>query len=602
MNVYSKEINIDFLNGEVYYWGKEIKFNDANGSVSFEGDINVADEGINGNYHYYLSTSSYKVAFMQGSSVEKGFERLAVDANDVLVSTKKTNEGYETLTSTTAKSWIEVTRTYKIADPVTTRYEVILINGIAAPAYAYFTSTTFNMNQIVASLGNASVSGNRTEPNIAITGYSQNYVVGNNLFNKTFVFSYEKAVWSDGTNSFDMPYRKYENINDKGFVNTPMSEQGGFERKLNTHSVSATFNGNSASAKAETEVKVEKEDEPVDELVSRNVIEDGFDYVNGTTSRTWVKIKEIWSISGEKTYTKETNLTNGITAPASIQRILADFNLVQSTAVLGSTKLVNTTTSGDFLIQTYEVKYTVGNDRFTREFSFRYQKATYTVMNYAMPFRAYENISDNGFNLSDMSNTTQNNIEYTRKGYVHGVSATFNGHSASASGNAELLVEVVLPRETPEWLGALVSAKYTRVQLGTDKGFIDMIHVEYENGCITAPKGDKNQMVISAYTQALANANGVKYTQRGVFSGVYVNGTLEPAVITITGGRWDYTSGCAGNYNHTVHQNNAVTHGIGVDVTPIPSAQSYKINGNQITIKYAANNGSTSANASFSIR
>ena len=48
--------------------------------------------------------------------------------------------------------------------------------------------------------------------------------------------------------------------------------------------------------------------------------------------------------------------------------------------------------------------------------------------------------------------------------------------------------------------------------------------------------------------------------------------------------------------------NNAVTLGIGVDVTPTPKAQSTSINGNQITIKYAVNNGSTTANSSLSLR
>ena len=49
-------------------------------------------------------------------------------------------------------------------------------------------------------------------------------------------------------------------------------------------------------------------------------------------------------------------------------------------------------------------------------------------------------------------------------------------------------------------------------------------------------------------------------------------------------------------------ENNAITLGIGVDVTPTPKAQSYSISGNKITIKYAKNNGSTTANTSLELR
>ena len=69
----------------------------------------------------------------------------------------------------------------------------------------------------------------------------------------------------------------------------------------------------------------------------------------------------------------------------------------------------------------------------------------------------------------------------------------------------------------------------------------------------------------------------------------------------MTSGRWIY-AGKNASWDHTVMEQNAIALNIGADVTPIPSAQSYKINGNQITVKYAVNNGSNTANTSLSLK
>ena len=191
---YAKDINISYLDAYTYVWGKKVEFPQANGAVEVVEEINVLDEGIKEKMHYYTATTQYKVAFMEGSSVEKGLEVLAIDADDTLLSTEKTDEGYETLTSTTAKSWVEITRNYKISGAVATRYEVVLNNGVSAPAYEVMNVESFNLSSKGANLEEASVSGNREEGNIKVTSYRQNYVVGNNIFDRTFVLSYETAV------------------------------------------------------------------------------------------------------------------------------------------------------------------------------------------------------------------------------------------------------------------------------------------------------------------------------------------------------------------------------------------------------------------------
>ena len=437
MTGYLKDITISYLDASMEIWGKKVEFPKANGSVTFEdGAISVADEGISNEVHYYLSTSRYKVAFMGGSSEERGYERLAIDAKDVLVSTTKTSEGYETLSSTTAKSWVEITRTYSQSGSVATKYEVILKNAINAPAYEIKTVQSFELEKKNAVAGEAVVSGTRQEGNITVTGHSSNYTVGCDLFDRVFTFSWETAVLKVDGQTFEMPSRAYENTADKGFKLTLMTDANNYERRLYTHTVSSTFNNNSAEAKAEVELHKKAEDK----LVERTVIEDGLDYLDPTTSKSWIKIKEVWSVSGEKVYTKHINLTNGINAPALVVKVLDNFTLNQIPANLSEEVLASTETVGDFEVRTYQKTYTVGNDKFNRIFTLSYQKAVYNPLEHSMPFAEYENVSDNGFTTADMSQITEEGKTYDRKSYSHGIGASFNGHAAEAKAEAELRV------------------------------------------------------------------------------------------------------------------------------------------------------------------
>ena len=958
MTGYLKDITISYLDAEMTLWGKKVVFPAANGSVAFEdGGISVVDEGIKDKVHYYLSTSSYKVAFMGGSRIERGYERLAMDADDVLQSTSKTDEGYETLSSTTAKSWVEITRTYSQSGSVVSRYEVILKNGIGAPAYEIRTVESFELEKKNAVSGETVVSGTRTEGNITVTAHTLDYTVGCDLFDKVFTPFWETAVLKVDGKEFEMPSRAYENITDKGFKLTEMSEKDNYERRLYTHTIGATFNGNSAEAVAEVELHKKAEDklesqvivedgmeyvdatttrswikikevwsvsgekvytksvnltnginapakvikiledftlnqisavlgdevlaetetvgdftvrtyqrtytvgndkfnriftlsyqrafynpldhsmpfaeyesvadngfatadmtqiteegktydrksythsigasfnghpaeakaeaelrglasdimtsqeiiedgmdyvddnttrswikikeiwtvsgektyvksvdltngiaapakvtkilpsfalasatpslagesllktetvgdftvktyqrtytvannrfdrvftlsyqravydplkhnmpnpeyenisdngfetadlsqtvsggktydrksyahtmgarfngrdvsavgeaelwvEVNDELKERTIVEDGKDYIDASTTKSWIKIKEIWSVSGEKVYTKSVNLKNSITAPAKITKVLENFNLIASAPSTGGEKLTGTQTVGDFKVMTYQRTYTVANDKFNRVFTLSYQKAIYSPLTHNMPYAEYENLADNGFKLSDMSRLTENGRIYDRKNYVHTMSAMFNGYPASAAGEAELRVFVSEDRDTPSWLGSPKSAKYTRVQQSVGAKFMDMIVFTYENGVVMAPNGKVDMNLCYAFDESVAAKNGVETCISGAYSGVWGANKWQPAKVTVVSGRWIY-AGKSSAWDHTVMEKNAVTLGIGEDVTPTPGAQSYKITGNRITISYAVNNGSKTANTSLSLK
>lgn len=612
---YTKTGSISYLDAYTYVWGVRCDFPAANGNVAYS-NVSTADNGADKNYNYTLATTTYDVYFMGNKSNELGYMTLATDATDELISITKTAEGFDIISfnngTGTAKSWIKVTRQYSISGAVESRYEVVLNFSVNAPAYEIITLPSFNLNKIIAELSDETKAGVRTEGNFTINQHVQNYLVGNDVFTKNFVLSHESAVWSDGNNTFDMPKACFEGIVDNGFTMTAMSNTYEYDRMLNTHSIAASFNGRNVNANAETEIRVTAEQ---DELLSKTITDEGIDYVNENTSKTWIEITEVWSVSGEKKYRKSVNLVNNLVAPASITRIVDNFDLTQNGASLGNEQLVNTHTTGDFTIQTYERNYTVSNNKFNRGFVLRYEKAVYNPMNHNMLYKEYENVSDNGFNMSDMSDVESAGNTYNRKSYIHAMSATFNGRNASASAPAELWVIVNNGNNNggnddngdddttvPHWLGNPVSAKYTRVQKNTGDRFMDMIVFTYENGVVMAPNGVVDMSLIYAFEQSVANANGVsKCSKNASYSGVWTGSKWAPAKIITSNGRWIY-AGTNASWDHTVMENNAISLGIGVDVTHTPSAQSYKIEGNTITISYAKNNGKTTADSSLSLR
>ncbi len=605
---YGKQGSISYLDAVVYYKGQRFELPKANGSVSYQ-TVSTSDAGLEkGGYNYTLATSEYETSF-KGEKLrnEQGFHTLATNAEDKLISTQKTNEGFEVISfdtngnPATEKSWIELTRNYSISGAVKSVYEVILNSAVEAPAYDIVVLKSFNLEKIAQNLGSEATAGTRTDGNFQIVKKQVKQVVGNDQFTKTFTYSYEKATLTIDGKTYDMPFEAYRNITDLGFTMSEMAMSDNYDRMLNVHSVLSSFAGYDVKAKAETEIRVAVEK---DEMTSRTITGEGFDYLNENTSNSWIEITEIWSKSGKKTYKKSVNLANSITAPAKIQKIVSSFDLRQATAQLGSEKLVNTRTVGDFTVKTYQRTYVVGNNEFTREFVLSYEKAVYNPMNHNMIWKGYENTQDGGFTTGNLSDAQKDGKTYTRKSYTHKMSASFNDRNYNSKAEAELLVEKVQEeeRETPHWLGAPVSAKYTRVQRVTGEKFMDMIVFTYQNGVVMAPNGQVDMNLIYAFDSNVASKNGVETCLKNAsYSGVWTGSKWAPAGITITNGRWIY-AGKNASWDHTVMENNAITLGIGVDVTPTPKAQSYKVEGNKITIKYARNNGKTTTDTSLELR
>ena len=351
-----------------------------------------------------------------------------------------------------------------------------------------------------------------------------------------------------------------------------------------------------------------------DKLIEVNKTDEGYSVVardeagNPIRGRSWIEVTSTYSNSGRVRNVYEVLLNCGISSPAYEVKNLSDFSLEQTTAVLGNRNYKGQRKEGDITITTYTQSYTVGNNRFTKTFTFTDETAKWSngTHTFDMPSGQYSNISDEGFSMTDMSGTNT----YDAKLNTHRISANFYRERVTAEAQTE--IRVAAPeenRQTPHWLGNPVGAKYTRVQKLTGEKFSDMIVFEYENGVVMAPNGEVDLKLIYAFTKTLADKHGVdrciKSSMQDAshirYSGVWTGSKWAPAIITITNGRWIY-AGLNQSWDHTVMQNNAIALGIGVEVTPAPSAQSVSIKQGKITIKYPPNNGSRTATSSCSLK
>lgn len=351
-----------------------------------------------------------------------------------------------------------------------------------------------------------------------------------------------------------------------------------------------------------------------DKLIDVNKSDEGYDVVardgngNPIRGRSWIEITRTYSNSGKVKQVYEVLLNCGITAPEYDVKVLPSFDLNQVSARLGNKTSGSTRKEGNITVTPYTQTHTVGNNQFMKSFVLLYETARWSDGTYSfeMPSREYTSISDDGFTMSNMAGTSTYDVKLN----THRMSARFNGENVVATAETEIRVKVPEEeRQTPSWLGDPVGAKYTRVQRKTGEKFTDMIVFEYQNGVVMAPDGQVNTNLIYAFTETLAKQHGVdrcikSSTQNSThirYSGVWTGSKWAPAVITITNGRWIY-AGLNQAWDHTVMENNAITLGIGVDVTPAPSAQSVSIKQGKITIKYPPNNGSRTATSSCSLK
>lgn len=538
---------------------------------------------------------------------------LAVEGDTVVA---KTDEGFEWLTfygngnPKTGKSWIEVTTT-KNGHSTSDRKEVTLNfwqNGEPRDAQE---GANFNGVKEIGSGIGEEVDGDSFDYPVdekitvtpsTITCNSGVLFSGTN-YNKVLVFGRERAVWSDGENSFNMPSPAYEGVY-KEFDLSSSYKDGEYECKLNTITMHGSIYGKDVNVKAETELRVKSE------TFTLTVVDSAFVYINPTTSDTRITIRETGNKGTVREYERDVHVYNGIESPASVTYDVTEFDSKASQAKLDDSDVyVGSRESGEFTIYKYKMGYTTGSESVSRYFRPYYERAYHNPTGTWMMWRKYENISDNGFVPTDLSDETVSDVTYLRKKYVYSMSAVYNGHNDSATGEAILRVKVQEDnnRQTPSWLGDPQWAEYTRVQKTEGAQFEDMVVYGYAEGVVLAPKGvaDLTNGVF-AYDQSVADAHGVERCARNsAFTGVWkasANKWIPAKCETQNAGKsnetWIYTGR---GVSHSVMANNAVALGIGKDVTWNPK-ETVTISDGTISVKYSKNNASLSGNDLVSLK
>ena len=619
---------LDKVEGEVeQFWftavvklesGREIATPARNASVIAADSAVVTFLNSDEDYNYYSAKMTYTASIDGKSSDVNGYKTLAtVNARpeDVCVEIKAGDKGFDELTYDengnlkTGKSWMDVIYVYSESGEKPQRYEVVLNFFVKGVARATQYGETFDgIKEIGNGLGTANEGSSRKEGSfITVTSLNQNYnsglVFDGKSYNKDFAMGYEKAVWSDGEHTFNMPSPAFEGMNNTFKVEN-MSASNGYERKLNTITLNGSINGKDIkNVFAETELLVKEEKE----TFTIAVVDSAFVYVNPTTSDTKITIRETGSKGTVREYDVDVNVYNGIDAPEEVTYDVDKFDSKSDAAKLNSTdEYVGKREVGDFTVYRYKMGFTVGSENVDRYFRPFYEKAYHNPTKTWMMWKRYENVTDNGFNTTDLSNQTSGSKTYMRKRYVYAMSATYNGHSDNATASAVLRVQVKEEdnRQTPSWLGAPLWANYTRVQKSEGAKFEDMVVFGYENGVVMAPKNKVDLNLVFAYDQNVADAHGVQKCAKGsCYTGVYKNGNWIPAKCeTQNAGKsnetWVYTGKGA---SHSVMANNASALGIGVDRTWNPK-ETVTITDGTITVKYSKNNASLSGNDLISLK
>ena len=601
------EIPMYYTEGEAELLGLTIPFPKANASLEWK-TINTSEAGSDGTWDYTLATSAYDFKVNGGITNVKAYKTLKREAgHDVLVDSSVVNQGWQPLTygqygwPATALSWIEVVYEYSQSGQTSPmRKEATLTYGCAAPADTTVIAADFNLNWANPQAGSVVTTGTNTVNGITITSKKQNYAVGaTGLFTRRFVFTWQTAKYG----VFDMPSPAFTDYSETHTL-TAISPVTGYDRMLAVNTAHAKVNSIQGQAPANTTVKVAQPDDPTDELVSRDIIDTGFTYVDATTNTSWFRVREVWSVSGVNEYVVQVNVANGVSCPAEGPVIVSDFNVISQpgSGVTGTEQFVEQYQNGNFLIKTYKRTYTLNIGASVQlVWTGTYQKAIYTPLNYSMPWRGYSYGVAVGGYTQDLGQTLTNNTTYDRKLWTQNITATLNSHTHQHAGTCIVWAIAEIPRESPSWLGNLLDGKYTRIQQAYGANFKDCISFKYENGVVLFINGNTNNPLVFAKNATLASQYNVPVmgSYAAWYSAEYHDGGWYPANINVTGDwdQWVYVADP--NNSHTVMKANAFECGIGYECKAIPTHQSFTKNGNVGTISYSANNTSSTFTASI---
>ena len=145
--------------------------------------------------------------------------------------------------------------------------DVNVYNGIEAPALITKDVTAFDARSIQAKLNSSDEFVSKRESGeFTIYKYKMSYTVGSESVNRIFNPYYERA-FHNPTKHW-MMWKKYENMEDKGFTTSDLSNTTSgnttYLRKKYVYTIAGTYNGHSENASAEAILRVKQSDSTPD--------------------------------------------------------------------------------------------------------------------------------------------------------------------------------------------------------------------------------------------------------------------------------------------------------------------------------------------------
>ncbi|MBQ8677375.1 MAG: hypothetical protein IJ529_02760 [Alphaproteobacteria bacterium] len=151
-----------------------------------------------------------------------------------------------------------------------------------------------------------------------------------NGFKLVYELVYEVPVYDDGITKITMPYYQIESIEDNGLTISDLADETAegkvWKRKNCTHSITVWLNGQSFVISSQTEAKSEQQE---DVLQSSIVAKEGYELVSYDDEicegvfKSWLEIKQIWSLGGAKSVKKEVLIKHRVEFPngSSVKRV-----------------------------------------------------------------------------------------------------------------------------------------------------------------------------------------------------------------------------------------------------------------------------------------
>ena len=395
-----------------------------------------------------------------------------------------------------------------------------------------------------------------------------------------------------------------------------MSPVTGFNRKLATNTVTASFDNHSGTLNDRTTVKVAADDpgpgpgpDPDPDVFDSVLINPVLLYQDPTTGVSKVT-KRINNV------TQGTHVDVDIVAyPKNGIECLSSgvfYGPLTITGIDWGTPVYTGEyrIDGDIRYDKYEVtamvSYGVG---IHKDFKGWVEWPIYVPMNYSMLHGEYSFAVSALEFVQSLGQTTTQNTTYNKGLYEQQFTGTLYNHTNQYGCDMEVWEQDYIPRESPTCFGGVQNMTFSMVSPGASQNMVECKLIEFEHGYAVVCQGQTyyyskaGDNACSGYT-SMPTTNSQGQTINYV-SGIKVSGTWYPATVTPSSNSWlSWTWGTKVNgqlYTLTMTRDEfTINHGGGNGLyKPVPDAQAFSMSGPVGVLQYSHNNLTNSMNATF---